>query len=101
MKEINEDDVLAYDPFQGDFGNSDDRTLKDKMVTARKGGECHMCAGNIVPGERIRSRSDIFDGQMMYFRWCNACCRAMADSWEDEGFAIEKRTSMGSEMRSK
>ena len=99
--ELNEDDVLSYDPFQGDFGSSNDRTLKDKMVTARKAGECHMCAQFINPGDRIRSRSDIFDGEMMYFRWCPACCKAMADSWTDDGFALEERTSIGTMMREK
>lgn len=75
---MNKEDVLAHDPFQGDFGGPDDRTLRDKIVTARKIAECHDCGEMIVPRTMIRSRVDIADGELMSFKWCTACCEAMA-----------------------
>lgn len=91
---MNEDDALAYDPFASDFGSPGDRTLRDKMVTARRTGECHNCAQTIQTGERTRSRTDVADGEMMSFRWCQACCEAMALSWTDDGKAICARYAM-------
>jgi hypothetical protein len=75
---VSEREVLAHDPFQGDFGDPGDRTLSDKVVTARKAAKCHDCGGPIVPKERIRSRTDICEGNIMSFRWCSLCCEAMA-----------------------
>jgi len=91
---FDEKKCLSADPFAGDFGEPDDRTLRDKIVVARKAGPCHDCAQTIKPGERVRSRSDIFDGQMMSFRWCEKCCEAMALSWEDGGKAWEERNGL-------
>lgn len=88
---MNEQAVLVTDPFEGDFGGPGDRTLSDKMATARKAGECHDCAQQIQPGERIRRRAEVFDGELMHFRWCQACCEAMAISAEDGGKAWEAR----------
>jgi hypothetical protein len=71
---------LADDPFAGDYGGSDgsDRVLTDKMVTNRKGGICHMCDGPCEPGTRNRYRTEVYDGELMSFRWCVHCCFAMA-----------------------
>lgn len=74
-----EADVLAYDPFAGDFGDTSDRTFHDKMVTAAKAhDDCHICGGGIEKGERHRSMAGKFDGELMAWRWCWACCTAMA-----------------------
>jgi hypothetical protein len=75
-----EDDCLADDPFAGDYGGSGDgdAVLSDKMVTNRKGGSCHMCAGHCAPGTRNRVRTEVYDGDLMRFRWCVECCFAMA-----------------------
>lgn len=94
LSPLAEDDVIACDPFEGDFGEPGDRTLKDKMVNARKTGPCHLCGQQIEPGERVRSRTDVFEGEIMSFRWCNACCHAMALSWTDDGKAWEHRASL-------
>lgn len=75
---FNEKFALQFDPFEGDFGTPGDRILKDKIVTARKSGECFLCKGKIVPGTRVRTRTDISEGEIMYFRWCSDCCAAMA-----------------------
>jgi len=94
MSTFNEHDALAWNPFEGDFGSPGDRTLKDKIVTARKGGECHNCGCDIQPKERIRTQSAIIDGSLMSWRWCQLCCEAMAKVWEDSGDAIEARYAL-------
>lgn len=91
---MNEPYVLAYNPFDGDRGNSGDRNLKDKMATARKAGPCHTCNQTIQPGERIRIRADVCDGKLMHWRWCQACCEAMAAVWTDNGEAIDARYAL-------
>jgi hypothetical protein len=88
--------ILATDPFAGDFGDPGDRTLRDKMVSARKPAECHDCAQTIQPGERIRSRTDVADGEMMSFKWCRLCCEAMELSGEDGGEAWDARIALRS-----
>lgn len=91
---FSENDCLACWPFDGDFGSPDDRILKDKMATARKGGACSLCEQEIRPGERIRTMAAVFDGDLMSYRWCNACCAAMAQSWLDDGEAYEQRAAL-------
>jgi hypothetical protein len=78
--EFNEKDCLAVNPFDGDFGSPQDRTLRDKIVVSRKAGGCHLCGQQIIPGTMIRSRTDIFDGEIATYRWCTECCVEMADS---------------------
>lgn len=94
VSDFDEPDCLACDPFEGDFGEPGDRTLKDKIATARKPGPCHLCGLEIQKGERIRTRTDIFEGEIMSFRWCSKCCVAMAKSWTDNGYAYEKRAAL-------
>lgn len=91
---FSENDCLACRPFEGDFGSPDDRILKDKMVTARKAGACFLCEQEITPGERIRTMAAVFDGELMSYRWCNACCAAMSKSWLDDGDAYEERAAL-------
>ena len=77
-----ERDVRAYNPFEGDFGDPGDRDLSDKMVTAAKPHcECHNCGGPIEKGERPRHKVSILDGELFAWRWCWACCVAMAKVW--------------------
>lgn len=75
-----EDLCMSDDPFAGDFGGGGggDRVLSDKMVTNRKGGTCHNCAGECEAGTRNRVRSEVVDGDLMRFRWCQTCCFSMA-----------------------
>lgn len=68
---------LSDDPFAGDFGDGE-VALSDKMVTNRKGGTCHMCAGDCVPGTRNRVLTERSDEGLQTFRWCQTCCFAMA-----------------------
>lgn len=71
---------LSDDPFAGDYGGAcaGDGLLSDKMVTTRGGGTCHSCAGQCAPGTRNRVRVEVYDGELMRFRWCQQCCFGMA-----------------------
>jgi hypothetical protein len=81
--EFDEAECLKYWPFDGDYGHPRDKILKDKIGIARKPGPCCECLTEIVPGERIRMIGAIFDDQMMSYRYCSACCAAMAKMWTD------------------
>lgn len=86
--------ILEFDPFEGDFGDSGDCVLQNKMVLARKEGPCAHCGSQIKKGERVRSQQSKFDGQLMSHRWCAACCDAMAtyypaDDDEDGEIGVE------------
>lgn len=94
MTETQENDCLKCNPFEGDFGSPGDKVLKDKIVTARKGGTCGMCLQEIQPGERARTLAAIFDGAMRHYRWCEKCCEAMAASWTDNGDAWTERVAL-------
>jgi hypothetical protein len=84
--------ALQYDPFKGDFGDPGDRSLRDKIVKFRRGGECHICAGEVTPGSQGRSLTMAWetDGLMSY-RFCAECTDAMAASWNDDGKQLEAR----------
>lgn len=75
-----EENCLSEDPFAGDFegGGDSDRIMSDKMVTNRGGGTCHSCGGECEPRTRNRVRVEVYDGELMRFRWCQPCSRAMA-----------------------
>lgn len=92
---FDEAECLKVNPFEGDFGSPGDCVLKDKIATARKGGDCGMCRQEIVPGHRVRLLAAKFDGSLMSYRWCAACCAAMAASWTDNGEAWEERIRIG------
>lgn len=94
-----EQNCMIVDPFEGDYGGSGDNdgVLSDKIVTARKGGECHTCAGPIVPGTRVRRRTEVYDGEFMRFGWCEPCCEAMANL--DDPDTYEGRIEIGRKAR--
>ena len=75
--------ILEFDPFEGDFGMPDDIVFSNKMVVARKPGPCAHCGLEIVKGERVRSQSSKFDGELMSHRWCALCCGAMVLSFRE------------------
>lgn len=87
---------LACDPFAGDFGEPGDRLLSDKIVKVRKVGVCQICEGDVAVGTFARRRSEIFDGELERFSFCESCCIAMADQ-DDE--ALNARQALGDERR--
>ncbi|MDA6077455.1 hypothetical protein O0544_17355 [Edwardsiella anguillarum] len=87
-RELDQDAALSFELFAGDFGGADDVSLSNKIVKGRGVYSCFICAGEIAIGERHRYAVHKFDGEIMTYRCCNACCVAMADSvncdYEDE-----------------
>lgn len=75
--------ILDFDPFEGDFGAPGDKIFTNKMVVARKPGPCSHCETEIVKSERVRRQVSKFDGELMTHRWCALCCKAMA-AYEDQ-----------------
>ena len=71
--------ILDFDPFEGDFGSPGDKVFTKRMVVARKPGPCSHCKAEIVKGERVRRQVSKFDGELMTHRWCALCCAAMAN----------------------
>lgn len=69
--------VLEFDPFDGDFGEQGDTILSDKIVKARKERKCSHCSNVVAKGEYVRSMSAKFDGELMSYTWCSACCDLM------------------------
>lgn len=92
-----EERILAFEPFDGGKGDCEITLFSDRMVNARKSHTCQMCFGPILAGARVRARTEMFDGIVKTFRFCPACCDAMAVSWEDAGEAVQDRCSLGAE----
>jgi len=86
---------LGYYPFDGDFGEVEDRVLKDRIVRVRKSRVCHMCRGPIKVGTRARTLAAVFSGELCNYTWCEDCCRSMASSWNDSGRRLEYRWELG------
>lgn len=108
--QFDHDAALEFDLFAGDFGDSDDVELSNKIVTGRGEYTCFICYGKIVKGEVHRSAVHKFDGEIMSYRVCYECCKAMASSVnydfmnDDEGVEYEQdpidaRYALGHERR--
>lgn len=88
--------VLSYAPFAGDKDDGGYRMLSDRIVTARKAGQCATCLGEIVPGTRIRRMTAVEDERTVRTaRDCQECCDAMAIADEDFGDSIMARCDLG------
>jgi hypothetical protein len=85
--------ALEYNPFEGDFGDPGDRSLRDKIVNFRKAGGCHICGRDVKPGTLGRSLTMLWvsDRAVRTYRYCTACTEAMACCWTDEGKALDVR----------
>ena len=79
MNTLREDLAMEVDPFDGDFGNIDDRTLSDKIVTIRKPRPCSFCKCEIAKGERARAMTAMLDGTLTQYTWCAKCLDKMID----------------------
>lgn len=89
---------MQYDPF---YGRSEGvKVIRDKMVTTQSSRDCCICFQKNVAGERGRVQTVVMDGRLRNYTMCNLCCRAMAESWSDDGDAIEERTSLGKRAQS-
>lgn len=71
--------ALRFDPWADDM-DSDARTLADRFVVTRKASQCAVCLEHIPAGERVRAQRQVShdEGKAMTFRFCVACCEAMA-----------------------
>ena len=69
---------LHVDPFDGDFGDPEDRTLRDEIIRAGSDGPCSFCKKDITPGSEIRRIVHVFEGRIATQRYCTHCCAEMA-----------------------
>jgi hypothetical protein len=94
--------ACRYNPFDGDFGDVGDRTLRDKIVTFRFPHDCCLCPATIKKGERGRSLTKLWvDGSpapVATYRYCEACTKAMATVFEDYGKALDARPVRGAPL---
>ena len=98
MESISE--ALYFDPFEGDFGEPGDRTIKDKIVKFRKPHRCHICDVTTQVGEVGRNRVDVFAGALYSVYFCHECCVAMVASLDDcDDETIIQRYALGEESR--
>ncbi|MEW7867500.1 hypothetical protein [Aeromonas diversa] len=93
--------ALSFNPFEGDFGEPGDRTLKDKIVKFRKPHVCHICDGDIQVGEIGRNLVEVFSGDIGSFYFCQVCCVAMSksvdgdDNEDEDASEIDLRYQLG------
>lgn len=87
--------VLGYDPWAGEDGDA--RTMSDAFVVTRKQATCAICMEDIPSGSRVRAQRQVSREmrKAMTFRFCAACCSAMALARADDGEAIDLRTNIG------
>lgn len=93
--------ALDFDPFEGDFGTTSDRILRDKLVKARVKHGCFHCQGSIQPGTHYRYLVAIFEGDMHTYKWCETCCNAMVQQLDElnsccdeESYPFERRMNL-------
>lgn len=94
------EDALDFDLFEGDFGTPGDTELSNKIVISRGEYKCHICHGPVLKGEVHRRATWKFDGELMSYRCCNECCKAMVASVNgdyEEDDPIEARYALGHE----
>ena len=85
--------VLWFDPWDAD--DCGYRVIRNEFVVVRYAHKCDICFGPIWPGERIRAQTEAYDGKVTTFRFCAACCEAMARRQDDDGVAIGDRYELG------
>lgn len=87
--------VLDYDPFGGDQGDPSDYALRDVIVECcAKAGTCHDCGQPFAVDTVIRKIETRDSDKIRTYKWCKACCDAMALSWTDGGDAISARNML-------
>ncbi len=73
-------DALQTDMFAGDWGDGTERCLENKIVMGRVSAPCSWCGLPTKPKTHHRTLKMIFDGEIMFYRYCESCCKAMAAS---------------------
>ena len=101
MTDFNEVECLAYNPFDGDFGEPGDKVLSDKIVSTRKESTCVECLTTTQKGERVRSLSAVFGGKLFSYRWCSACCRMFSLAFSDDPDEYDKAIAERSSVRNR
>lgn len=88
-------EACRYNPFDGDFGDPGDRTMRDKIVRFRFAHDCCMCPATIQKGETGRALTMLWaDGSpapICTYRYCAECTKAMALVFKDNGKALDAR----------
>ncbi|MBP2233113.1 hypothetical protein J2847_006448 [Azospirillum agricola] len=118
-----QDDALSFDPFDGDFGDRETRVV-DAIVDAPAPIRCHVCAGPIHAGTKVRriveTRADLegmpaedagvvtaadmaeYERTRTEFLICSTCCDAARNDAVDErgdGRRLERRYGVGERRR--
>lgn len=97
-------DSLDFNLFEGDFGDSSDTQLTNKIVKVRKEHECHICSNKTQVGSYARYDVWIFDGEFMKYYVCQDCLDAIVqyenEEYDDEDKydPIEKRYMLNSHI---
>ncbi|KAA1194838.1 hypothetical protein [Photorhabdus heterorhabditis] len=86
-----EEKVLAFDMFEGDFGDGSERCLKDKIGITRKESRCHICDEIIPAKSTARLSTWVFDCEIINYRCCEMCCDAMSACYDGDDETIELR----------
>ena len=73
-----QEDVLAYDPFDGDIGDGSERTIADEIRVAKRRGTCRECGEDIRKGMLVRVIKKVDSDGFYGGRVCEPCCDAMA-----------------------
>ena len=98
---LDEKVLLQFDPFESEY-DGEITTIRDKVVIARKSGNCFSCHEIIDSGEQIRSITTAFDGMIRTDRFCATCCQAMIDDENcdyEHGEKYEERLKIGRDKR--
>jgi len=72
--------------------------MGDMIVLARKDATCCMCGQLALAGTHHRVETARVDGVPRSCRYCELCCAAMAESWEDDGAEVERRVALFREV---
>jgi hypothetical protein len=94
-----EESALQTDPLAGDKGDDGYKPLTRRIVTARTGGTCSICAGLVSPGSRIRVDAGILDGRACSERFCQPCTQALAKWANGHEGALLARDKLGYRRR--
>jgi hypothetical protein len=91
-----EEAALQVDPWGDGKGDDPYIVFRNQVVTARKAGQCALCFGVIVPGERVRAQTECVESKVLTFRFCGKCVRAMGRyHLHDEFKPLERRYALG------